>query len=149
MDFSTRITRLPSAFEAERGAETALLIPQAEGDVAKLLAGAGGCSPYLRSLVEKEADWLVSALNDPEAALDKQFTELQNGATTMLSFALRQAKRRVALITGLADLAGVWHFGRALRVSCGAANCRVLWRMIWRAARAWWCWPWARWARKN
>ena len=70
MDFSTRITRLPSAFEAERGAETALLIPQAEGDVAKLLAGAGGCSPYLRSLVEKEAAWLVSALNDPEAALD-------------------------------------------------------------------------------
>ena len=108
MDFSTRITRLPTAFEAERGAETALLVPQADGDLAKLLAGAGGCSPYIRSLVEKEADWLVSALNDPEAAVAEQLTELHRSSVAKLSVALRQAKRRVALITGLADLAGVW-----------------------------------------
>ena len=108
MDFSTRITRLPTAFEAERGAETALLVPQADGDLAKLLAGAGGCSPYIRSLVEKEADWLVPAFNDPEAAVADQLTELHRGSVTKLSVALRQAKRRVALITGLADLAGVW-----------------------------------------
>ena len=108
MDFSTRITRLPTAFEAERGAETALLVPQADGDLAKLLVGAGGCSPYIRSLVEKEADWLVPALNDPEAAVAEQLTELHRGSVAKLSVALRQAKRRVALITGLADLAGVW-----------------------------------------
>ena len=108
MDFSTRITRLPTAFEAERGAETALLVPQADGDLAKLLAGAGGCSPYIRSLVEKEADWLVPAFNDPEAAVAEQLTELHRGSVAKLSVALRQAKRRVALITGLADLAGVW-----------------------------------------
>ncbi|MBT5679889.1 MAG: glutamine-synthetase adenylyltransferase, partial [Marinovum sp.] len=108
MDFSTRITRLPTAFEAERGAETALLVPQADGDLAKLLVGAGGCSPYIRSLVEKEADWLVPAFNDPEAAVAEQLTELHRGSVAKLSVALRQAKRRVALITGLADLAGVW-----------------------------------------
>ena len=103
-----RITRLPTAFEAERGAETALLVPQLEGDLAKLLVGAGGCSPYLRSLVEKEADWLVSALRDPEAAVADQFTGLRNCPVAMLFVTLRQVKRRVALIAGLADLAGVW-----------------------------------------
>ena len=103
-----RITRLPTAFEAERGAETALLVPQLEGDLAKLLVGAGGCSPYLRSLVEKEADWLVSALRDPEAAVADQFTGLRHCPVAMLFVTLRQVKRRVALIAGLADLAGVW-----------------------------------------
>ena len=103
-----RITRLPAAFEAERGAETALLMPQLEGDLAKLLVGAGGCSPYFRSLVEKETDWLVSALCDPEAAVADQFTSLRHCPAAMLFVTLRQVKRRVALIAGLADLAGVW-----------------------------------------
>ena len=53
MDFSTRITRLPTAFEAERGAETALLVPQADGDLAKLLAGAGRVQPIYKIACRK------------------------------------------------------------------------------------------------
>ena len=108
MDFSARITRLPTAFNTERGDETALLLPQAQGDLAKLLIGAGGCSPHIRSLVEKEADWLWPALHGPETAVAEQFAKLDGGGTSELPIALRQAKKRIALLTALADLAGVW-----------------------------------------
>jgi glutamate-ammonia-ligase adenylyltransferase len=108
MDLSARITRLPTAFNTDRGDETASLLPQAAGDLAKLLAGAGGSSPYIRSLVEKEADWLWPALHGPETAVADQFAALDNCGASELAVALRQAKRRIALVTALADLAGVW-----------------------------------------
>ncbi|MFP4326970.1 MAG: glutamine-synthetase adenylyltransferase [Paracoccaceae bacterium] len=108
MDFVSRITRMPQPFDAERGSETSAACPEAEGDLARLLAGAGGCSPYLKSLVEKEAGWLPAAFDDPEAALDALFAELREIAPDALPGALRQAKRRTALLVALADLAGVW-----------------------------------------
>ncbi|MFP4273506.1 MAG: glutamine-synthetase adenylyltransferase, partial [Paracoccaceae bacterium] len=108
MDFISRITRMPQPFDAERGSETSAACPEAEGDLARLLAGAGGCSPYLKSLVEKEAGWLPAAFDDPEAALDALFAELRESAPDALPGALRQAKRRTALVVALADLAGVW-----------------------------------------
>ena len=84
------------------------MIPDATGDVAKLLAGAAGCSPYLAGLIAKEADWLPSALAAPETALSEELESLPNVAPDALASALRRAKRRVALLAGLADLAGVW-----------------------------------------
>mgnify|MGYP006276312559 CR=1 FL=1 len=108
MDFASRITRLPRPYEPDRGAETAAACPEAAGDLARLLEGAGGCSPYLKSLVEKEAAWLPLAFDDPEAARDAIFRELGESAPDDLGGALRVAKRRVALLVALADLAGVW-----------------------------------------
>ncbi|MCZ4351449.1 bifunctional [glutamine synthetase] adenylyltransferase/[glutamine synthetase]-adenylyl-L-tyrosine phosphorylase [Roseovarius aestuarii] len=107
MNFANRITRLPRAFSPDRGAEARALFPDLGGAVADLLAGAAGCSPYLRLLMEKEAEWLTSALNDPEAALAQEFQD-QRATDGDPASALRRGKRRVALLTGLADLAGVW-----------------------------------------
>ena len=108
MSISARLTRLPRAFDPAIGAETAALVPGASGQVADLLAGAGGSSPYLRGLIMREGDWLGEALDDPEAATVAELSNLPDPADDDLLPRLRQAKRRVALIAGLADLSGVW-----------------------------------------
>ena len=108
MDFSSRITRLPRAYDPEQGQDARAMFPTLSDDLADLVEGAAGCSPYLKTLAEKERDWLPGALEAPEAALEALEGELRETAPEALADALRQGKRRVALLTGLADLAGVW-----------------------------------------
>ena len=108
MDFVSRITRLPRAFEPDRGAEIRVLFPDLTGDMATLIVGTAGCSPYLRGLLQKEAEWLPAALDDPEQAVAAVLEGLRQTPDSALGAGLRQAKRRIALLTGLADLAGVW-----------------------------------------
>src|SRR6056297_2435425 len=108
MNFASRITRVPHAYDLDQGADARAAVPWATGDVARLINGACGCSPYLKSLVEKEGGWLETALDDPERALSDEHTTLRATAPDALASRLRQAKRRVALLTGLADLAAVW-----------------------------------------
>ncbi|MBT8475575.1 MAG: glutamine-synthetase adenylyltransferase, partial [Alphaproteobacteria bacterium] len=107
--FASRITRAPRAFEPERGAEAAATFADQPPEVREVLEGAAGCSPYLKGLMEREADWLAAALaGPPEAALDAVFEEIEALEGPALGTGLRQGKRRVALLAGLADLAGVW-----------------------------------------
>ena len=109
MSFESRITRCPIPFDPELGAEGQARLPDAGPATAALIAGAAGCSPYLSGLLAKEADWLAPALDlGPEAALDAVCTGLTGVAPEQLGVALRQGKRRVALLTALADLGGVW-----------------------------------------
>ncbi|MBO9477529.1 glutamine-synthetase adenylyltransferase [Shimia sp. R11_0] len=108
MSFESHITRLPHAFDPDLGAEAQEAVPGISGDLAKLIYGVGGSSPYLKSLIHKEAAWLPEALQDADAALAALMTELRAGAPDQRPTALRAAKRRVALLTALADVAGVW-----------------------------------------
>ncbi|WP_439524690.1 bifunctional [glutamate--ammonia ligase]-adenylyl-L-tyrosine phosphorylase/[glutamate--ammonia-ligase] adenylyltransferase [Marivita sp.] len=108
MSFSSRITRLPHVFDPVQGEDALAATPWATEDVARLIEGAAGCSPYLKSLIEKESAWLEAALADCDVALPEIFSKLRQTAPDTLPAALRQAKRRIALLTGLADLAGVW-----------------------------------------
>mgnify|MGYP000099414267 CR=1 FL=1 len=108
MDFASRITRLPRPFDPERGQEARDHMGLPPGPLSDLFAGAGGCSPYLKGLMEKERDWLLPGLDDPEGAVAQVLGDLTAVPPDQIGSALRQAKRRVALMTGLADLAGVW-----------------------------------------
>ncbi|MBD3802833.1 MAG: glutamine-synthetase adenylyltransferase [Thioclava sp.] len=109
MPFATRLTRAPLPFEPERAAEARALSGDLAPELCELLAGTAGCSPYLKGLMEKEADWLRPALaGNPEAALAEEFARLGPVALPDLPNELRRAKRRVALLAGLADLGGVW-----------------------------------------
>ena len=108
MNFASRITRLPRALETDLGDEARAAAPWAEGDIAALIAGAGGSSPYLKGLIQKEGDWLEAAVESPEDAFTKLCEDLGESADDTLETALRQGKRRVALLAGLADLGGVW-----------------------------------------
>lgn len=108
MEFAQKISRLPRAYDSDRGAEGRALFESLSGDLAKLVEGAAGCSPYLLSLMMREAAWMASAFDAPRAALDAEFARLREVGAPDLPSELRRAKKRVALLTGLADLGGVW-----------------------------------------
>jgi glutamate-ammonia-ligase adenylyltransferase len=103
-----RITRLPRPFEADRGDEALAATPWAKGDMAALIRGTGGSSPYLLGLIEREGDWLEQAVDAPEEALDRLIRLEGAGDGSSLSARLRRSKRRLALLTALCDLSGVW-----------------------------------------
>jgi [glutamine synthetase] adenylyltransferase / [glutamine synthetase]-adenylyl-L-tyrosine phosphorylase len=107
--FSERMTRGPNALDAERGRESA----EGYGDLAApmrdLIAGAGGSSPFLKTLIERERDWCIEALDGPpEAARDALLEGVAALDEPGLKSGLREARRRIALLTALADLGGVW-----------------------------------------
>ncbi len=109
MSFAARLTRCPRPYEPDRGAEAAEPFGDHPQETRDLIAGAGGCSPYLKSLMEKERDWLNAALDDdPEKALASALDEVRALETSALRSGLRAAKRKVALLVALADLGGVW-----------------------------------------
>lgn len=107
--FASRITRTPRAYEPERGDEAAALFPGLPPETRAVIAGAGGCSPYLKGLMERDTTWAAAALSGaPEAALADLMAETRSLDGPATAKGLRQIKRRVALLIGLADLAGVW-----------------------------------------
>ncbi|WP_209424731.1 glutamine-synthetase adenylyltransferase [Pararhodobacter sp. SW119] len=107
--FAARLSRVPLPFDREAGAEVAAQFDDLAPELRELLVGTAGCSPFLKALIEGEADWLRAALHDgPEAALDGLLAGLQPDTPKATDSALRQAKGRVALLVALADLAGVW-----------------------------------------
>jgi [glutamine synthetase] adenylyltransferase / [glutamine synthetase]-adenylyl-L-tyrosine phosphorylase len=116
MSLASNLTRLPRAFDAELGADACAVVPALTGDMALLVAGAAGSSPYLKGLIEREADWLPGACDDPDTALMMLTQQVQNLAPDQLRKGLRVAKRRIALITALADLGGAWPLERVTGV---------------------------------
>ena len=105
ISLTKRLTRCPRA-TAEADAD--LPLERFDTDVRPLLVGTAALAPYLATLITKEADWLEEALEAPEAALDAILTAptlLDEGS---VNAGLREGKRRVALLSALADLGGVW-----------------------------------------
>lgn len=102
------MTRCPRAFEPDRGREALDACPWALGPVADLIEGTGGASPYLRGLILKESVWLEGAVADPEGVVAALYADLQTVAPGQIGDALRQAKRRIALLIALCDLSGAW-----------------------------------------
>ena len=125
MEFEPRITRLPRAYDAEQGVEARGHVPDLSPVLTDLIDGTAGCSPYLAQLIAQESDWLPVALHDPEGAVSDIFADLKEGAPDQLGDALRRAKRQVALITGLADLAGVWPLEMVTQVLTDFADLAV------------------------
>ena len=108
MSFTNRITRQPRPFDPAIGQDALSHVAGLDPSLAPLVVGAAGCSPYLSGLMSREGAWLVEAVHDPEAAVAAIFASLPEVPLDELSDALREAKRRIALLTGLADLGGVW-----------------------------------------
>jgi glutamate-ammonia-ligase adenylyltransferase len=116
MTLASHITRLPHAFDPDLGAEASAAVPGLTGDVGLLIKGAGGSSPYLKGLIEREPDWLTGACDDPDAAVRGLMQDIRGLAPDQLKKGLRRAKDRLALITGLADLGGAWALERVTGV---------------------------------
>ena len=108
-NFASRLTRQPIAHDRDGAADLASHFADVAPDLRGLLANTAGCSPYLKGLMRREADWLRAALtHPPETAFAEVLAALEPVAVDALPNALRQAKRRAALLTALADLGGVW-----------------------------------------
>ena len=107
MSFADRITRCPLPLDAVRARSVTDRFPTLPQPLRDLIAGAAGTSPYLTGLLEREAEWLPGAL-DHDDVVARETAGFQDLDATDLGVALRRAKRRVALLAGLADLGGVW-----------------------------------------
>jgi glutamate-ammonia-ligase adenylyltransferase len=93
------------------------LPPLADGvDPERLLAAVFGNSPYLSEALLAEPDLLSALLRDgPDATLEAVLEELRlepGVRRARLMALLRQSKRRLALLTALADIAGLWPLER-------------------------------------
>jgi [glutamine synthetase] adenylyltransferase / [glutamine synthetase]-adenylyl-L-tyrosine phosphorylase len=108
MSLARRITRQPIPFDTAAAADVRASLPDFGPEVTGLLTASAGCSPYLRGLMLREADWLPEAVADPEAALEAVLPAPKDAAPDALALSLRQAKRRVALLAAICDLGGVW-----------------------------------------
>ncbi len=118
-------TRCPTPFDPDRGAEAwahAQALPEGARD---LIIGAAGCSPHLAGLIRSEADWLPKAVDDPCAAVSALIAGLSQVGLPDLPLHLRMCKRRIALITGLADLAGAWDLAQVTGTLTRFANASV------------------------
>ena len=109
MSFASRLTRCPIPYEPDRGADIAGSFAELAPELRDLVAGTAGCSPFLAGLLTRERDWIAEALSGtPEAALETAFAALPGLEVDALADGLRIAKRRVGLLSALADLGGVW-----------------------------------------
>ena len=108
MTLAARITRTPIPFDPAAAADLRADLSGFAPEVLDLMAATAGCSPYLRGLMLREADWLRAAVEAPEAALTATLASADDLAADALPLALREAKRRVALLAALCDLGGVW-----------------------------------------
>ncbi len=108
MSFTARLSRSPTPYDADRAGDVLAEFLDLTPPIADLIAGTAGCSPYLADLLRREAAWIVPAFDDPETAIADLLAEIPQTALTDLPGHLRCCKRRVALLTGLADLGGVW-----------------------------------------
>ena len=112
--FASRLTRVPLAHDRDRGREAwERLAPDLDGPALReLIEGAAGSSPFLADLMRKEADALPGILaGAPEPAMAAVLAETRVAAAEDLAERarlLRRAKRRAALLIGLADLGGIW-----------------------------------------
>jgi glutamate-ammonia-ligase adenylyltransferase len=141
--FFERIAETPQIFDAARGADVleglkdAFVAPRfgearrLVSDAPKvraLLGGAFSASHYLASLASRSPGLLADTLLlDPDAHLVEASTtlaeEMGRAASAREAMAgLRRFKRRIALLTGLADLGGVWPTEEALYAMSVAAD---------------------------
>ena len=121
-----RLPRVGDAAAAERGLARWSRLPDGwseighDLDLDRLLAGIFGNSPYLSELLLSEPAVLRSMLaQGPDAALEALLAEHAAeppGQRTKLMERLRRTKRRVALLTALADIAGLWPLQRTTEV---------------------------------
>ena len=98
----------PRAFLPDAGADALALMPGLSSGLRDLIAGAAGSSPFLAGLIRRETAWLATAFDDPEAAAETVLDSVVLAEDGALASVLREAKRRLALLIALADLAGVW-----------------------------------------
>ena len=102
------ISKAPRAFDPDLAQDFLAKADGLDRNRAEFLAAIVGSSPYLSGLIQKEYNWLTGALDAPQAAFQEVLSAVRSCPPDELRSGLREAKRRVALIAALCDLAGCW-----------------------------------------
>ena len=103
------VTAGPIPYNEIRGAEARAMFDGLPENLTDLIEGTAGCSPYLDLLMRREADWLRGIVGgDLDAVFAEILNDISGDSFQALSDNLRTAKRRGALLAGLADLGGLW-----------------------------------------
>ena len=103
------VTAGPIPYNEIRGAEARAMFDGLPENLTDLIEGTAGCSPYLDLLMRREADWLRGIVgSDLDAVFAEILNDISGDSFQALSDNLRTAKRRGALLAGLADLGGLW-----------------------------------------
>ncbi|MEM7487877.1 MAG: glutamine-synthetase adenylyltransferase [Pseudomonadota bacterium] len=132
--FSARLTTHPIPFDEAAGASASTDLAPPAG-VAPLIGGTAGCSPFLAGAMRKERDWLATLWDtEPEAHLADLIATIGDLSGDP-GPALRQAKRRAALLVGLCELGGVWPVMEAARHWTAFADACVQAALSWALAR--------------
>lgn len=109
MRFEEAVRTAPGRFEDAMSQESDLVDGFEQSAFSDLVANASSCSPYLRDLIQSDAEWVSRLAGmDSETALNEVLDQDHPAGPTELGRALRRSKKRVALLTALADLGGVW-----------------------------------------
>jgi glutamate-ammonia-ligase adenylyltransferase len=126
LQVTDRLPRVGDSAAAERGLARWSRLPDAVAcgskaiDLEPLLAGIFGNSPYLSELLLAEPTVLRRMLEvGPDAALDLLLADhlaAPSGNRARLMADLRRTKRRLALLTALADIIGLWTLERTTEV---------------------------------
>ncbi|PTX55895.1 glutamate-ammonia-ligase adenylyltransferase [Litoreibacter ponti] len=107
MAFSDRISRSPLIYDETVAADIRAEFGDVPEPLCALLEAAASCSGYLAGLMRREAEWVRTfATHEADALRDGVWADI--AAAEDLKPAFRQAKRRIALLTALADLGGLW-----------------------------------------
>ncbi|MEP5729618.1 MAG: glutamine-synthetase adenylyltransferase [Sulfitobacter sp.] len=105
---ASQMTRTTRIFDQTREQDAAALLGDVPPEVRTLISAAVSTAPYLMSLLEKETDWLLEATQDPDAAVARVISDTRHLEPAQTALMLRQSKRRIALMTALADISGAW-----------------------------------------
>ncbi len=113
MSLAQKTRRAPIPHEPDKGDEVLAAYDDLPDNLAALIRGVAGCSPYLRSLLLRERDWLAGMWEtDPDMVLAGLMGRHDGLSPEQVGVALRRAKRRLALYVALADCGGVWELER-------------------------------------
>ncbi|MEL7343620.1 MAG: glutamine-synthetase adenylyltransferase [Pseudomonadota bacterium] len=115
MTFAAHMTKAPRAYDPQAGADAWARVSLAPsyGD---LIKGAAGSSPFLKTLIEREGEWLETALvQTPQAAFQSLLDATDALDRSDLKSGLRRVRGQVALFTALADLSGVWSLAQTTK----------------------------------
>ncbi|MEP2921108.1 MAG: glutamine-synthetase adenylyltransferase [Sulfitobacter sp.] len=108
MTEKTLAALLTRCSRADAQADADLQLAQFDADLRPLIGATAALAPYLARLVVQEGAWLQEAVQAPKAALAQVLALPGTLEGPGLQAGLRQGKRRVALLSALADLGGAW-----------------------------------------
>ena len=97
----------------------------ATGDLAELLEGIGGCSPYLFTVLRQEQEWISNAIYEESPLIGLLPIDLDSAAPEVVSQVLRTSKRRVAGFLAMGELSGAYPLSQTTQALTDFADVAV------------------------